>query len=79
MRGGKLVVQSKDQGLWDLETWLWIPIYFLTGQCWIGYLSSLSLNFLIYLGFSNSAYFAIVKLPCNVNFGHEAGHEVLAH
>ena len=32
MRGGKLVVQSKDQGLWDLETWLWIPIYFLTGQ-----------------------------------------------
>lgn len=55
------------------------PSFPLLNDGWIGYLSSLSLNFLIYLGFSNSAYFAIVKLPRNVNFGHEAGHEVLAH
>ena len=55
------------------------PSFPLLNDGWIGYLSSLSLNFIIYLEFSNTAYFAIVKLPCNVNFRHEAGHEVLAH
>lgn len=65
MHTDELVVQRKDLGLWDLAlncssltNWL--------GDLGAGYLASLRLHFLIYLGFNNITYFVIMKLPDNV-------------
>ena len=38
----KLVVQRKEQGLWNLETWFRIPAHFLTGWVTLGKLLNLS-------------------------------------
>lgn len=38
---GQLVMQRKEQGLWNLETWFGIPVHLLTGWVNLGKLFNL--------------------------------------